>query len=97
MGEARESTNRKEQPIKMSIISLSSIKVIDKEAHFLDDFKFDITFSAVEPLSDDLEWKLIYLASANDKSLEQELDSILLGPVVKGVNKFVFQVGSKNH
>lgn len=40
----------------------------------------------------DLEWKVIYVGSAEDESKDQELDSCLVGPVGVGVNKFMFQV-----
>lgn len=40
----------------------------------------------------DLEWKLIYVGSAESEMYDQELDDIMVGPVPVGVNKFVFQV-----
>lgn len=40
----------------------------------------------------DLEWKVIYVSSAENASLDQTLDEILVGPVPVGVNKFVFEV-----
>jgi histone chaperone ASF1 len=39
----------------------------------------------------DLEWKVLYVASAQDASRDQVLDEILVGPVPVGVNKFVLQ------
>lgn len=38
----------------------------------------------------ELEWKLTYVGSATDEKYDQELDSVLVGPVVVGKNKFVF-------
>lgn len=38
----------------------------------------------------ELEWKLTYVGSATDEKFDQELDSVLVGPVVVGKNKFVF-------
>ena len=40
----------------------------------------------------ELEWKLIYVGSAEDDKCDQTLDSILVGPVPIGTSKFVFQV-----
>ncbi len=40
----------------------------------------------------DLEWKIIYVGSASSSDFDQELDSVLVGPVVMGMNKFVFEV-----
>jgi histone chaperone ASF1 len=38
-----------------------------------------------------LEWKLTYVGSAEDDKCDQVLDTVLVGPVVRGAYKFVFQ------
>lgn len=43
----------------------------------------------------DLEWKLIYVGSAYDPDKDQELESILVGPIPVGLNKIVFQVPTR--
>ena len=40
----------------------------------------------------DLEWKLIYVGSAESEDFDQVLDSVLVGPVYPGQYRFVFQV-----
>lgn len=40
----------------------------------------------------DLEWKLIYVGSAESDTYDQVLDSVLVGPVPIGRHTFVFQV-----
>ena len=40
----------------------------------------------------ELEWKIVYVGSAEDEKHDQTLDSVLVGPVQLGCNKFVFQV-----
>lgn len=45
----------------------------------------------MQELDDDLEWKVLYVGSAQDSSRDQVLDEILVGPVPVGVNKFVLQ------
>lgn len=40
----------------------------------------------------DLEWKLIYVGSAEDEKYDQVLESVLVGPVNIGNYRFVFQV-----
>ena len=40
----------------------------------------------------DLEWKIIYVGCAEDSKHDQELDSVLVGPIAVGKHKFVFQV-----
>lgn len=73
----------------MSIVSLLNINVLNNPASFTSPYEFEITFECLEPLKDDLEWKLTYVGSSTSFEHDQELDSILVGPVPVGVNKFV--------
>ena len=38
-----------------------------------------------------MEWKVVYVGSAENSSHDQTLDEILVGPVPVGVNKFILQ------
>ena len=40
----------------------------------------------------DLEWKIIYVGSAESMQHDQVLDSVLVGPIPAGSHMFVFQV-----
>jgi hypothetical protein len=40
----------------------------------------------------DLEWKLIYVGSAEDENYDQQLESVLVGPVNVGTYRFILQV-----
>lgn len=74
----------------MSIVSLLGINVLNNPAKFNDPYEFEITFECLEPLKEDLEWKLTYVGSSRSLEHDQELDSILVGPVPVGINKFLF-------
>ena len=50
-----------------------------------------MTFECISPLEDDIEWKLIYVGSAESEEYDQELDSCMVGPVPVGVNSFEFE------
>lgn len=63
---------------------------MNNPAKFTDAYEFEITFECLEPLKEDLEWKLTYVGSSKSLDHDQELDSILVGPVPVGVNKFLF-------
>ena len=43
--------------------------------------QFEVSFECLAPLSEDIEWKLIYVGSAESDEHDQELDSILVGPM----------------
>ena len=55
-------------------------------------FQFEITFECIEDLPEDLEWKIIYVGSAESEEYDQVLDTVYVGPVPEGRHKFVFQV-----
>ncbi|KAL1991398.1 hypothetical protein VTN49DRAFT_5390 [Thermomyces lanuginosus] len=75
----------------MSVVSLLGVKVLNNPAPFLAPYEFEITFECLEQLQKDLEWKLTYVGSATSSEYDQELDSLLVGPIPVGVNKFIFE------
>lgn len=78
----------------MSVVTLTDITVLDNPTKFTNPFQFDITFECISPLADDLEFKIVYVGSAENDAYDQVLDSIMVGPVPVGINKFVFQADS---
>lgn len=42
----------------------------------------------------DLEWKLIYVSSANSQEHDQVLDTLMVGPVPVGISQFAIEVSS---
>lgn len=75
----------------MSVVSLLGVEVKNNPAPFDAPYEFEITFECLESLQKDLEWKLTYVGSATSSEYDQELDSVLVGPIPIGVNKFVFK------
>lgn len=51
-------------------------------------FKFELTSVS------DLEWKMIYVGSAESEQYDQVLDTIYVGPIPEGRHMFVFEVGT---
>jgi hypothetical protein len=45
-----------------------------------------------QDLPEDLEWKIIYVGSAESEEYDQALDTVYVGPVPEGRHMFVFQV-----
>ncbi|KAI5286699.1 Histone chaperone asf1 [Ascosphaera aggregata] len=75
----------------MSVVSLLGVNVLNNPAPFLAPYEFEITFECLEQLQKDLEWKITYVGSATSSEYDQELDSLLVGPIPVGVNKFIFE------
>lgn len=80
----------------MSVVSLLGVNVLNNPAKFGDSYEFEITFECLEALQKDLEWKLTYVGSATSDEHDQELDTLLVGPIPTGVNKFIFQADPPN-
>ena len=40
----------------------------------------------------DLEWKIIYVGSAESEDFDQTLDTVVVGPIIAGKHMFVFEV-----
>ncbi|KAF2100162.1 histone deposition protein Asf1 [Rhizodiscina lignyota] len=80
----------------MSVVSLLNVNVMNNPAPFNAPYTFEVTFEALEQLKSDLEFKLLYVGSATSSEHDQELDSLLVGPVPVGVNKFVFEADAPN-
>mmetsp|Transcript_16472 Transcript_16472/g.32789 ORF Transcript_16472/g.32789 Transcript_16472/m.32789 type:complete len:233 (+) Transcript_16472:246-944(+) len=75
----------------MSLVNVVGMLVLDNPCAFTNPFQFEITFDCLSPLPDDLEWKVTYVSSAEDSTLDQVLDEVMVGPVPVGTNKFVLQ------
>jgi len=76
----------------MAAIIVTNVEVKNNPSKFTDPLVFDITFEAIAPgIKEELEWKLIYVGSADKSECDQELDSVFVGPVSVGKNKFTFE------
>jgi histone chaperone ASF1 len=75
----------------MTAVQVMDIKVLDNPCSFLEPFRFEITFDATQKLEEDLEWRLTYVGSADSEIHDQVLDSVLVGPIPLGRNRFVFE------
>ncbi|KAF8113633.1 hypothetical protein N665_0047s0039 [Sinapis alba] len=75
----------------MSAINITNVSVLDNPAPFVRPFQFEISYECLTSLQDDLEWKLVYVGSAEDETYDQTLESVLVGPVNVGNYRFVLQ------
>ncbi|KAJ3214984.1 ASF1 anti-silencing function 1 [Dinochytrium kinnereticum] len=78
------------------LVSLTNVTVLDNPTAFLNPFKFEITFDVITELKEDLEFKLVYVGSAENEKYDQVLESVMVGPVPVGVSKFVFEADPPN-
>ncbi|XP_020289707.1 histone chaperone asf1 [Pseudomyrmex gracilis] len=75
----------------MAKVQLVNVAVLDNPSPFLNPFQFEVTFECIEELKEDLEWKMIYVGSAESEEFDQVLDTIYVGPIPEGRHMFVFQ------
>nr|CAG4642007.1 EOG090X0CKF [Eurycercus lamellatus] len=76
---------------EMAKVHVQNVVVLDNPSNFSNPFQFEITFECVEDLQEDLEWKIIYVGSAESEAYDQVLDTVYVGPVPEGRHMFVFQ------
>ncbi|CAG0914041.1 unnamed protein product [Notodromas monacha] len=60
----------------MAKVHVSSMTVLDNPSPFVNPLQFQVTFDCIEDLSGDLEWKLIYVGSAESENFDQVLDTV---------------------
>jgi hypothetical protein len=75
----------------MSVVNVARVGVLNNPADFGAPFAFEIEYECTSQLQDDLEWKMIYVGSAESEKYDQVLDSVLVGPVYPGNYKFTFE------
>lgn len=80
----------------MAKVHVCNVVVLDNPSSFLKPFQFEITFECIEDLKEDLEWKIIYVGSAESEQYDQVLDTILVGPIPEGRHMFVFTADPPN-
>lgn len=78
----------------MTAVNVTAVRVLNNPAGFNDPLAFEIEYDCIYPLQNDLEWKLIYVGSAESSKYDQTLDTVLVGPVVAGSYKFVFEANA---
>merc|ERR1712025_413426 len=80
----------------MAKVHVCNVLVLDNPAQFMSKLEFEITFECIEDLPEDLEWKIIYVGSAESEEFDQILDTVYVGPVPEGRHKFVFTADPPN-
>jgi len=80
----------------MAKVHVLNVLVLDNPAPFMTKLEFEITFECVEDLPEDLEWKIVYVGSAESEEFDQILDTVYVGPVPEGRHKFVFTADPPN-
>ncbi|CAO3609566.1 unnamed protein product [Cunninghamella blakesleeana] len=79
----------------MSLVNILNIQVLDNPTNFNNEFKFEITFECNAELKNGIfEWKMVYVGSAESPEYDQVLESIMVGPIPVGINKFVFSANA---
>uniref|UniRef100_A0A1A9VDG4 Anti-silencing function protein 1 n=1 Tax=Glossina austeni TaxID=7395 RepID=A0A1A9VDG4_GLOAU len=74
----------------MAKVHITNVVVLDNPSSFFNPFQFELTFECIEELKEDLEWKLIYVGSADSEDYDQ-VDSTYVGPIPEGRHIFILQ------
>ena len=74
----------------MSVINILNISLLNNPDIFQSPFKIQIEFECLHALPDGknlisaIDWKIIYVGSANDEKHDQILDQFSVGPLQPG-------------
>eukprot|EP01039_Chlorochromonas_danica_P003078 gene3078-3361_t len=74
-----------------SPVKVVNIDVLDNHTAFTNPFQFEVTFECSQELPEDLEWKVVYVGSAEDSHRDQVLEEVNVGPIPAGLHRFVLQ------
>ena len=79
--------------------SINILNIIPKTTinKFTDPFSFEIIFEVLSELTKEIEWKMIYIGSADDEKYDQILDTLEIGPLELGTMKFVFDANAPDY
>jgi histone chaperone ASF1 len=80
----------------MSLVNVLDVSVKNNPAPFLAPLVFELEFECLQTLDDDLEWKVIWVGSAEDTTRDQVLEEVMVGPVPVGVSKFQLEAPPPN-
>eukprot|EP01067_Filipodium_phascolosomae_P001016 Filipodium_phascolosomae@DN1704_c0_g1_i2.p1 len=75
-----------------SCIRVNKVEVRNEDGPLFKPFEFEITFECLQPLEEDLQWKVTYVGSPESLEWDQQLEDVLLGPLQIGAMKFVLKV-----
>lgn len=75
----------------MAAVSVTSVTPESDVVPYGTPFAFGVEYECLYSLKEDLEWKMIYVGSAESDVHDQVLDSVLVGPVLAGNYKFIFE------
>ncbi|KAJ3051945.1 Histone chaperone asf1 [Rhizophlyctis rosea] len=80
----------------MSLANIVNVEILNNPCTFFDPFVFEITFEVIAPLKEDLEFKVVYVGSAENEKHDQTLESVMVGPVPVGTSKFRLEAPAPN-
>eukprot|EP01128_Nolandella_sp_AFSM9_P010253 TRINITY_DN704_c3_g1_i1.p1 TRINITY_DN704_c3_g1~~TRINITY_DN704_c3_g1_i1.p1 ORF type:complete len:222 (+),score=47.09 TRINITY_DN704_c3_g1_i1:308-973(+) len=80
----------------MASVRITGIQVLNNPAPWNSKLQFEISFESTTALKEDLEWSLTYVGSAESTNHDQQLATILLGPIALSSYKFVLEADPPN-
>jgi len=81
----------------MSLINILNIIVENNPSPFMTPFHFKISFECMQPIKEEIEWKLIYIGSSKDERYDQVLDCFSMDSLQPGVMQFSMESNPPNY
>ena len=80
----------------MTKVKLTNVEVKNNPTKFSDSIELDVTVECLEQIDADLDLELVYVGSSESAEQDQVLESVSVGPVKVGTNKFVLTGSAPN-
>lgn len=81
----------------MTLVNVTNVTVENPEAPFTSTIKLAVTFECLRDLIEPIDWKLVYIGSAHDETLDQTLEEFEMGPLSAGVMQFNIEAEPPKH
>ena len=70
-------------------VTIIGVEVENNPSPFTSPFSLRVSFEVTRPLFRELEWRLIYVGSADDEDQDQYLSIVTMAPMQPGSREFV--------
>lgn len=81
----------------MGYFNITNIEFLQSFQGLNESFNLKIKFECLRDISQEVEWKVLYVADSDDKSCDQELDSIYMNNLAVGASEFDWVVSQPDY
>ena len=81
----------------MGYFNITNVQFASSSQKINDNFLLKIQFECLREIKQEIEWKVVYVADSDNKSFDQELDSIYMDSLNYGSSEFDWNVSKPDY